>query len=83
MKLNKTITFNNVNITKYTICAKKKTKYNAVDIYRFDLRYRISQSNIILKAKHEMQDVMRSPFQAKHIHHSMFIEGFGQVTSVM
>ena len=32
MKLNKTITFNNVNITKFTICAKK-TIYNAVDIY--------------------------------------------------
>ena len=55
MKLNKTITFNNVNITKFIICAKK-SKYNAVDIYTItDLFCNTGfLSNITLKVKHSM-----------------------------
>jgi hypothetical protein len=33
-----------------------------------------SQSNIAAKAKPEMRDEVRSPFQAKHIKDSIFIE---------
>jgi len=33
-----------------------------------------SQSNITSKAKPEMPESMRSPFRAKHLNDSMFIE---------
>jgi hypothetical protein len=47
----------------------------------FWLWKRISHSNIVLKVKPEKWDVMRSPFQAKHINNSVY-QGSDKVTSL-
>lgn len=46
------------------------------------LQEQISQSNITSKVNPKVQDVMRNSFGAKHINNSIFIRGFGKVTSI-
>jgi hypothetical protein len=41
--------------------------------------HKIMESNVALKVKPEIQDVIRSPFQAKHINDIMFIEDLSNI----
>jgi hypothetical protein len=50
---------------QFNITLKVKSEMLDVRFYQF---------NITLKVKSEMLDTMRSPFQAKHINNSMFIQ---------